>query len=419
MSFLVRRNLQKFAGWYDDFARASENPVKPPWVTLDGGPTTSLNSASGGTLFIPDNFGANIGGPSYEFQPFTPNWGFEMQISWPNGIPIGQAFAIYFTDSWTVVGPGFQDGMGIRFANNAGRSVLINHFENLSDFNPPMRTFPVTFDYPDGPFTMRLWCDGDQWCRLWVNNVYYGTWRVEAGFEFHDDRRCVRFNNNSATGASLFWLYHYDRPPLPPYRFNSWTSDFFDDFNRTTSGTVGNGWAEYGANIGILTNNSVGIEAGAGNGDRGCWQSGNPTNNGNQRIEIVLGGGVNVMQVDQDTSVLMRVNSAGTAGLIVSVTRDIISLYRWTGNLAANSFTFTLMESKNDLRAQMAVGVKYAFSVVEDTLWVSVVSTGEVIFMAWGVDTVVPNTNAYHGIKMERVSSINSPSINEYQAFSL
>lgn len=402
--FLMKRSKPRArSGWFEDGDRPDENPIKPPWVHLGDGGATIL---SGGSIVVDDNFATtDVGGPSYAYQPLTPNWGFEAEIWWPNGISLGQSFACYFTDSWVVVGATFQYGMGVRFANNAGRSVYISHFVDIWTLAAPVATFDMSyFDYANTPITMKLWVDNDSYCRLWVNGRYAGAWIVQPGFEFHDNRRSVRFNNASVVQAEIRWLYHYDRPsdfPYPPGI--AWSSFFYDDFNRGDA-PVGNGWTAYGSTNEAQIRAQSYAWANTNDGTRAVMRS-TGTTNGRQRVEAVIGGNANLSA--SPSVLLVGCNAAGTSGLVCFVQSGTITLNLLTGSIAVTSPANVQYGS---VTPSFTNGHKISLCLYDKWAWVEV--NGVVVIQTY-IDTAIPNAQNYCGGAVRRNAFTNSNSWND------
>lgn len=396
MSFLLRRNLPLArAGFYDDFARAVENPVQHPWVHLGDGAAADINSSQ--ELRLRGNFlTADGGGESYEFMPFTPNFGLEMEIWNPVTGAAAQGFSAFFTNTWADIGALFLDVVGVRLLHApaaGGDTVQIAEYANVYTFSNARAQFtsPVTFN--GTTLTLKIWVDDDQFIRVWLNGTYLGAAMVSAAFRLGPGRRCLRFLNTCTNDVWLRWLFHYDRPSdfVDSSRFNSLL--ITDNFNRA-NGAVGNGWTVLGS-AGQIVSNSYSTTSGT-DGSRAIIRDTGITT-GRQRVEAVVGGALGPNN-SADSGLVLCSNSAGTQGLVANVFGNAAYISRFSSVLTGNPPTFVDLSSQTGL--SISNGDVLAFSVYDGVAWLE--QNGNRILYAVDVHAVVPATNQYAGLRVER-----------------
>lgn len=214
MSFLLRRNLPlAWAGWRDSFDRPAESPVRQPWVHLGDGTAADIDGQK--LLHIPSNFSTiNGGGPSYEFQPFTPNSGFECTLWFPVEGLAAQAFSIYLTDSWTRIGATFRNCLGIRLMHapvNGGDTIQVCEFSDVLAVSGVRAQWPSPVAYYGSWVLVKIWIDADERVTVWLNDSLVGTASISPGFRLGPNRRSIRFLNTALCDAWLGRIDHYDR----------------------------------------------------------------------------------------------------------------------------------------------------------------------------------------------------------------
>ncbi|WP_306365293.1 hypothetical protein [Nocardia sp. CC227C] len=408
MSFLLRRNLPlAWAGWYDNFERDPEDPVQKPWLHLGDGSPADINGL--GELHIPSNYSSTDGGgESYAYQPFTPNWGIEMELWYPVEGLAAQHFLVYFSDSWTRIGAAFVDmcGIWLRHAPLAGGDD-INVGEHANPYTPG--TSIAAWDSPVSFYgqtlTLRIWIDNDEWLRVWLNNIYVGSCVIRPGFKFGPDRRCVRFFNNALCDVWMRWVDHYDRTSsIPPKTV--WTSTVFaDDFDRA-NGAVGNGWTQIGSNAEIVNNSWSTI--GTTNGSRGLIRDTGVTS-GRIRVEATVGGNIGPSSTS-DSSLVILSNSAGTEGLAGRILSGRLYISRYSTALSDDPPTFHDLDTQTDGVA-VASGDKVSFSLYGNALWIEINDTPKLY--AHTTFATVPVTNSWAGLRVGRLSGSDSNSWND------
>ncbi|QTJ64964.1 hypothetical protein HYG77_04695 [Rhodococcus sp. ZPP] len=100
----------------------------------------------------------------------------------------------------------------------------------------------------------------------------------------------------------------------------------FDDFNRANSSTIGGPWVKYGTNSAISSNSYA--TSGTSDGSRGIVTS-SQINTDDGYVEAVLGGAI-APNGNADTSIMARVNAAGTVGLSANFYSDRVYLSKFS-----------------------------------------------------------------------------------------
>lgn len=394
--FLLRRNLPlAWAGWYDDFTSYSVGTIQPPWVHLGDGTTADIDVLH--RLHIPSNFAtSNVGGESYEFMPFTPNWGLELSFEFPVTGLAGQGFSVYLTDSWTKIGATFANCIGVRMLHDPALfsdSVQVTEFDSPTSANFSFTRWdsPVTFN--GTVLNLRVWVDEDQFIRVWLQDTYLGSVMVTSAYKFSPTRRCVRFSNVALCDVWVHSVDHYDRPGSFP-NANVWSSIFYDDFARP-DGAVGNGWTQSGSDAQLTS----GVWVHTGGTDDSCAIL---------RDTGLTGGKVRVMGTVRspngtaDCSLYALANSAGTQALAANIYNNKIYISRLSGSLTSptwNDYTaLTSGVAVND-------GDQIALGVYGDLAWIE--QNGTRVAYASGISTLIPATNSLAGARVSH-SSLNA-----------
>ncbi|MEU4709526.1 hypothetical protein AB0G00_24180 [Nocardia salmonicida] len=334
----------------------------------------------------------NAGGASYEWQPFTPNWGYEAEFYWPVSGLLLQRWDLFFSDSWSKVDPlKFRDVAGFRVMYESLQdSVRFGEFEDLMSVIENHHIWNIPRSFPSMTFTLRVWCENDEWMRLWVNNNYVGSAMITPDRKRGPTRRAVRFFNASLADLYIRKQNHYDRPPSVPPK-SVWTSVFYDDFERA-DGPVGNGWTQLGTDAAIVggtwahtgtANNSVGLLRNVGN------------LNGRVRVEAVVQNVTDLM----DASLIACCNAAGDQALVANFRSNRVYLSRMTSSVNGTPSFFDFQ----DTGVTVANGDKIALGVFNNISWFEV--NGVVRLYAGNVHNVVPETNAYAGLRVRREGS--------------
>ena len=412
MSFLLRRNLPlAWAGWYDSFDRAIENPVKQPWVHLGDGGIADINNLQ--ELHIPSNFlTANGGGESYAFQPFTPNWGLEFEVWFPVEGLAAQGFSTYFTDSWTKIGAAFLNCVGVRFMHApaaGGDTIQVAEFSNVMSMNSSKASWGSPVGYYGQTLTVRIWIQNDEWLRVWLNGTYVGSCMISPSFKLGPGRRCVRFLNTALCDVWMRWIDHYDRTSSIP-SVNVWSSLFYDDFNRA-NGAAGNGWTQVGADAAIQNNSWA--NTGTADGCRGLVRDTGVTS-GKVRVEAVAGGN-NAPNSTVTAALVACSNVDATQGLCANICSNKVYISRFSSSLGGSSPTFTVLDQLSS-GVSIASGDLLAFSLYNGVAWLE--KNGTPILYTGNAHGVVPQTNSYAGLAVARSSSNISNSWNDVRIYS-
>ncbi|MFE3052383.1 hypothetical protein [Nocardia sp. NPDC059239] len=410
--FLLRRNLPlAWGGWYDNFTKYGVQSVVQPWVHLGDG--TPGNFTAENWLHIPSNAGStNAGGESYEYQPFTPNWGFETEIWFPVEGLAAQVFSVYFTDSWSKIGATFQNCAGIRLIHQpaaGGEMVQYAQFDSPWSVvgNNILWSSPVT--YYGQWVTLSIWVDNDEWVRVWINGTYVGSAQFSPGFTFGPTRRCVRFLDAALCDVWLRWVDHYDRPSSIPSK-NVWNQIFSDDFNRA-DGAVGNGWTQVGTNAGIVSNSWS--TTGTTNGGKGLIRDTGLTS-GRVRVEATIGGNL-APSTASDNGLVLCSNATGTQGIAANIFQNKIYMSRFTSALSDDQPAFTDYRMI-DYGIAISSGDRIAVSVYNGIGWIEI--NGVPKLYIGNVHADVPATNQYAGLRVTRRSGNDSASWNDVQIYS-
>lgn len=391
MGFLIRRNLPKaWAGYYDGFQRADENPVQPPWRHLGDGDVTKI---VGNQLKVHGNYASsNGGGPTYQWQPFTSNWGAEISFGWPVSGLAPQQFCLMFSNSWTQVDASFTNVVLV-YCGHEVAAQTVQYQERPNPFASAVVTrswsSPVSFGATN-PINLRVWVENDEWIRIWTNGTYVGSVHISSGYRPAQGRRCLRILNASLTDAYVYSHNHYDRPStVPP--LSVWSSIFYDDFNRS-DGAVGNGWTQLGTDAGIVSNRYT--HTGTGTNSVGLIRDVGDLA-GRARIEAI----VRSPSSAADGSLMLFCNSAGTQALVANIYSNHIYLGRMTSSVNGTpSFS-----DFQDIGVTVADGDKLAFSVYSEICWLEINDVP--VLYAGNVHDVVPDTNQYAGLRVRRDGS--------------
>ncbi|MFE7717472.1 hypothetical protein ACFU44_00295 [Nocardia rhizosphaerihabitans] len=393
MSFLLRRNNPlAWAGWYDSFQRPPENPIKWPWVHIGDGDKIFINELE--ELVIPSNFvTSNAGGASYEFEPFTPNWGLEFEFFWPvSGLAI-QAIQICLTESWAKVGAQYENISVVRLLHEAAQhSIRVSQFPNPWTSGSDKAVINVS-SMSGSTQILRVWFENDEWIRIWLNGNYIGSATLDAGYKAGPTRRCIRISNTSMTGFYIRQLNTYDRPPAVPPK-TVWTEIHSDDFERP-DGAVGNGWTQFGTDAAIVSGTYA--HTGTNNNNVGLLRSTGITS-GRVRIEATVGTASAI-----GSGLLLCCNAAADQSLIASFQSGHVWISRMTSSVngAPTYVDF------HDIGVTVNTGDQVAFSVYNGFAWFEV--NGVPKLYSGNVNVVVPVTNQFAGLRVQRSDSNSTP----------
>ncbi|MFD6400835.1 hypothetical protein [Nocardia sp. NPDC060249] len=405
MSFLIRRNLPlAWAGWRDSFQRPPENPLQHPWKHLGGG-ESYINDIE--ELVVTEQVVNSDGrGPSFEWMPFTPNWGFEMEFWYPVEGLDTQNFLVAFTNTWVNVESTYLHAPMVVFRHNpvaGGQTVWYTEADSMfSEFVSRSKQWSTPTGFTGQTLTLRVWVENDEYMRIWLNGYYVGSSMVSPDYALGPGRRCIRLINRSYCNVWIRWVHSFDRPGTVPPK-TVWSSIFYDDFDRD-DGTVGNGWTQLGTDAGLVS----GKWAHTGTATNSVGLIRDVTNlNGQVRVEAVVSNVTDLM----DGSLIACCNSAGTQALVANFRSNHVYLGRMSSSVNGTpSFT-----DFQDGAVTIANGDTIALYVYAEIMWFEV--NGVPKLYAGNVHNVVPATNQYAGLRVRRDGS-DSAAFNDIRIYS-
>ncbi|MEU1432116.1 hypothetical protein ABZ412_34120 [Nocardia sp. NPDC005746] len=407
MSFLVRRTGRAWAGWRDldaVHARPDENPIQPPWRRTNTGRNVWLEN---NILSIADGLSTpmQLGGVSYEQQPFTSNWGCEMDLNIDGAILIQQQFfAACISPTWTSVA--FTDLANRpmvaihRNVGQVGNTLKVMVYHDLNTIETLAETGELS------GLMNRTWCrftvlvDRDRLVRAYINGVFLIQQWLPSGYASGPGKRAMNFLNQCTAWSMQrnFVLFDQvsDFQSVAP-----WSEVYADNFNRV-NGPPGNGWTQLGTDAAIVNNtwSTTGTTAGS----RGLIRDTGVTN-GVQRIEGTIGGDLPPSS-QADSSLILRTNATGSEGLAANIFSGHLYLAHFTGGLEAPTFS----DFENTDEIAVPDGATLAFAVTGQAAWIEL--NGAIVLMA-DVNHTVTTTNSWAGLRVERASSSNSASWND------
>ncbi|MFE2994289.1 hypothetical protein ACFXG4_05065 [Nocardia sp. NPDC059246] len=407
MSFLLRRTNRAWAGWRDLDAlhsRPNENPIQPPWKRTNTGRTVWLE---GNVLKIQDAFETimQLGGVSYEMQPFTQNWGCEFDLNCDGAVLVQQQFwAACISPTWTSVA--FTDLANrpmIAIHRNVGQlgntlKVMVYH-----DLNT-IETLAETGELSG--LMNRTWCrmtilvDRDRLVRAYINGTPLLQQWLPTAYASGPGKRAMNFLNQCTAWSEMKNFVLFDQQS----DFQSvapWSSVYYDDFNRP-DGAPGNGWTQQGSNASIV-GNSWSVTGGSDSSNGLLRDTG--VTSGIQRVEAIVGGNLGPSG-GADASLILRATPDGSEGLSANFFSGTIYLSRFTGGLATPTFTDYMSTSE----VTVPNGAKAAFACTNQAAWIEV--NGQIVLMA-DVNNKVTTSNSWGGLRVSRRSGSNSHSWND------
>lgn len=405
MSFLLRRSKALvLAGWYDDFTSYPVGNIVAPWVHLADGSTATINSSA--QLVLPSNFSStNGGGESYEWQPFTPNWGIDINLTNAVSGAAAQQMFIMFTDSWTEIGGAFQNmaGIALKHAPAAGGdTIVVYELPQIFASGTTLAswTSPVAYG---GTLTVRIWVDDDQYLRVFVNGTYVGGTLISSStYKFGPNRRCIRTLNECLNSVLFNTLYHYDRATSFPA--NVWSQTFHD--NLTSSG---GGWTQIG---------SGGALSGSG------WQQSSSSDGSNaiirdtgntslkQRVTATVSG---TPTSSADAGLMLGGNSTGTNGYTCNFYSNAVYISEYTTSLSGNPPT--MHDFASNTNVTISNGDVLTFSIYGDYAWVE--QNGNRICYAGTISpNSVPSGGSWGGARVSHKSSNYSSGFSDITFYS-
>lgn len=418
MSFVIAQSASsRFAGWQWPEPATVAGPLRRPWVHLgDGTPATvTATGPLGMELVIPGNFATtNGGGESYEYQAFTKNWGLDIEIWNPVSGNVAQAFAVYMCDSWSTVGPSFNDVVGVQLMHRplaGGDDVLVYQFSNPYTQGTNLATWDSPVAYNGNVLTLRIWIEDDQFMRVWLNGTYLGGCTITPGYKLGPGRRSVRFLNTCNNNVWIRRLFHYDRPATFPAASVFGTTLFTDTFNGRTGNQNGvNGWTQLGNNAAAV--GDAWATTGTTDGNRGLIRD-ILDSSGRLRVEGRL-----ISPTSKAASLVLLENAAGSQGLLGSFQNDQVLISRHTNVLSSASLSGTALTAVPDT----TIGSQWvSFSIYENDTerlgWLERSPDGGNTWerVAWTMDArgSIPLTNTRAGLHVGRASFANSGSWDE------
>jgi hypothetical protein len=415
--FLKRAQALARQGWRDDFTRADESPIKQPWRPWGSSVTADL---VGNRMRINDADWFQTGGIGFEHQPLTPNWGIEFRTEFASYSGGDSGIKLSISNNWPQGGASKRYIPVISMAKDTDSEDPTTHRITLyrKDTESFLNLGTVADIYSFSsvewamPHNWRIRCFNDKTFAIWMDDIVrivYTYSDSDAAYRPGPGTRGVNFQRiGSSIDCFIDNFAIYDMlVPLPTA--DQWVSQFYDDFNRTNNTTIGNGWTKVGANAAISSNAYA--TTGTTDGSRGIYQS-TPLSSGNMRLETVWGGPNNVT-VFQCSSLIGRMNSAGSLGIAANFFSDKIYIAKMTGSLS--SPTFVDLAVSKSLPANVANGAKYALCIYGDEAWVED-AAGNFLVFADGINAASPDTNRYFGARVQRGAFINSQSFNDYRA---
>lgn len=417
MGFLLKRNVPRaLAGWKDSFTRANESPIKQPWGSWRAASPSSLVS---GTLQIPAyNSGPGVDasqGVGYEFQPLTPNWGFEFDLNLNATGINNQNFMVFLTRSWpknfenNVLGFLGLDLWWEAPAPIATRTLLRFDTYNNS-FVPTVlaETNQGNGSFWNGTFhTYKVLVHQDMYFRLFIDGAQYVATNIPAAYRTSLNNRGTNFGSLFRNVVSLDNYYIYDDYGVSPFAIGPTApGSFLDNFNRA-DGAVGNGWTVLGGNFGVRSN-VLGFDGGfLGDGGRAIIRNSGYTG-GRQRVQgRLVPSTPNTGTGNNDNRLILCSNAAGTQGLMARIWQNNIQIGQFTSVLSGNPPTFTAFNPISQFSAGVPANALVGFNVNNGVAWVDV--NGEVVASTSGaIHGTVPASNPYMGVSLSRSVFSNS-----------
>ncbi len=418
MSWLLKRSQPLArAGWRDDFTRADETPIKQPWRPWGSSVTADL---VGNRMRINDADWFQTGGIGFEHQPLTPNWGIEFHTEFSSYSAGGSGdvgIKLNISNNWTQGSASKRYIPAISMYFDGGGDDPDHRYirlyekdtEAIIDFGSVVASVELGASEWAQPHDWKVRCFNDKTFAIWMDGTVRLVFTLpDAAYQPGPGTRAINFQK---VGGATCYLDDFALEdilaPLPTAA--QWTSQFYDDFNRTNNTTIGNGWTKVGTNSAISSNAYA--TTGTTDGSRGIYQS-TPLSSGNMRLETVWGGPSNPTTA-QCSSLIGRMNSAGSLGIAANVFSNKIYIAKFTGSLSAP--TFTDLAVSNSLPSGVDNGAKYALCIYGDEAWVED-AAGNFLVFADGINAASPDSNHYFGARVQRGAFINSQSFNDYRA---
>ena len=422
MSNLVKRGVPLAWGDWRDFDSTFQHPEETPlasgWNPSNSPtPAYSLNNE---LVFAGGSGAAGIPGSwSYEFQPFTANWGIEFDYKATLNLSGAQNGTFYALvgGSWTtrnVVSFFFPPtSLAFRLFHQNPVSGSVDRVELYRINENSLGSLLASADLPGGSswwgswHSIRVWFDADKDVRVWIDGQLMIFYTLPSNVRASDGARAFNFIHQIQSQLGYlrnFRLYDrvYDR---------AWSSVFYDDFNRA-NGAVGNGWTVLGSNSSIQSNSYT--KTGTTDGSSAILRD-SGISNGRVRVEGVVGGSLGINN-NADSSLIACSNAIGTQGLSANIFGNKVYISRFSSALSGNPPSFTDLASQTS-GVSISNGDTIAFNVRDGIAWIE--QNGDVILHATNVHAVVPATNQYAGARVERVGFPGFTNSNSWNSIRL
>lgn len=425
MSFLIRRNRPlAYAGWEDNFNRPDEDPIQQPW----GIGTKSRLNVEGGKirnnqLILAANYLTYDTGLSYEHQPFTENWGYEVNFLTARQSGAGaRVMGPWLGPSWSKLGQSFigsiSQTMGYRepllgLTSYCGIFIALSN-DGVSNVGLGLYEFFAPGILWDGnAHTSRVWIDQDKTIRWWIDGrlVVANTIPERHRNLLQDGRRAINFNNQLFGEAIVDSFKLYDRPSDLKSRWKT-TPLWQDDFNRANNTTIGNGWTKQGRTNSVIATNSWSVTAGFGD-DYVKWiVQAQRTPPVPYKIEVTLGGR-DAPQDDKPQIIAARINEAGTNGIALVFSKNRMQLMRIDKQINVTQFAFGKVLMLCPQNPELKVGDKVALVVdVEDDSVVGMVN--DEIRVGYGkISEITSSLDNRFALGLDRSNFLSAGSIND------
>lgn len=423
MWMLKRSRPLSKQGKLDNFNRANENPPRQPWRPWGSSTDADITDNK---LVIRDSstlFGLGPrGGWGSEHFPLTANWGLEWSMAFVDTtIESTEAFYLYLGKNWVYGGDPtavkYQVFLAWEHYTTTNMDDEIQHHYRVtlhlddkdSAIDGPRKVW-YDMDSKSNLFANHTWrikCVDDNTFILWMDGVVRWVYKIPAGLESGNFLRGPGLRAQAMRAINLdayledWYVYDYVAPPP------TWSADvFYDNFNRG-NGSPANGWTTVGSDV-VINSNSLGLAGGfLSDGNRGAWRSGAPLTTGNMRLSVTLGGAHGLSNT-QDSSVVGRMNAAGTLGICLNIFGNKIYIAKFTGTLSSPTFTDLGMDELT-----LNNGDVVSFIITGDEAWAEY--AGEILLYVDGINAHSPETNRGYGARFKRGAFVNSVAFNDYR----
>ncbi|OZF00867.1 hypothetical protein CH300_20235 [Rhodococcus sp. 15-1154-1] len=456
MSFLLRRTKKALAGWYDNFNRPNEPAVQPPWASWGDAAAFQIldNKLKLAAEGAPSRGGNYDGGVAYEHQPLTENWAVEFTRA-----PIGSTSTsnsneteqnIFLDRNWTEGGNAssslYQVIIQLKAKYNkeekdketgevTKRESMDRHVNLLTRDKTTTTTVGWIFtsyanvgtDYQFVPATdwagalrLRVFVFFDRWLLVWINDSLSLLLDLyDPRFRFGPRRRSANFAQVSGLVASIDNFRTYDLDVVPPrLKDSQWSEVMADDFERTASTTVGNGWTQTAGNNFGIHNGALSMNSPIAGSD-GFRQVRRNIGSPNMRYAFSIGQGTGSPNSTAPTAILGRMTADGRSGLAAVITQKLIRIapFTWGGTLAAPSWDLGTVVTL--FMPDLDKTIAYAFVIDGDYAWIKDHTNDRVLQIRDGINTMIAPTpdRTWAGSFHSRYSFINSAPLSSVRIF--